>query len=319
MKIIGTGSAHPKLEVTNQMLEKFLDTTDEWIQTRTGIKSRRLISDERLEDLAVEATNGALENAGISAKDLDFIICSNVVNEYVTPGLGCIIQEMISATCPTIDINCACSGFVYGLDLANAYFTAHPEYNYILLVAAEEPGRMVGWDNENRSNCILFGDGSGAVILSREGANFRSSAMSTIGNPAPLYQKRKLQDTPFINKEEEDGPVVMNGQDVFKLAVSSSMKDIDTVLERANATPSDVRYYVLHQANVRIIDAIRKFLKQDTEKFPMNLSNYGNTSSATVPILLDDLNRAGKLNRGDLLVFSAFGAGFTTAACVMEW
>lgn len=317
MKIIGTGSAHPALEVTNKMLEEFLDTSDEWITTRTGIRSRRLLSEETLEDLARDASLRALENAGLKAEDMDFMICSNVVNDFITPGLGCVVQGMIGAKCPTIDINCACAGFVYGLDIANSYFMSHPEYKYILLVAAEAPGRMVGWND--RANCILFGDGSGAVVLSREGDNFKASTMSTTSKYVSLYEKHKLQPTPFIKREEMDGPLIMDGKDIFKLAVSASIADIDKVQKQAGITSSDVSLYVLHQANTRIIDAIRKFTEQPVEKFPMNIQNYGNTSSATIPILLDDLNRAGKLKDGDMLVMSAFGAGFTTAACVMVW
>lgn len=317
MKIIGTGSAHPALEVTNKMLEEFLDTTDEWITTRTGIRSRRLLSEETLEDLARDASLRALENAGLKAEDMDFMICSNVVNDFITPGLGCVVQGMIGAKCPTIDINCACAGFVYGLDIANSYFMSHPEYKYILLVAAEAPGRMVGWND--RANCILFGDGSGAVVLSREGDNFKASTMSTTSKYVSLYEKHRLQPTPFIKREEMDGPLIMDGKDIFKLAVSASIADIDKVQKQAGITSSDVSLYVLHQANTRIIDAIRKFTEQPVEKFPMNIQNYGNTSSATIPILLDDLNRAGKLKDGDMLVMSAFGAGFTTAACVMVW
>lgn len=316
MKIIGTGSAHPKKVVTNKMLEEFLDTTDEWITTRTGISERRLISSEALEDIATEACNKALENANVKAEDIDFLICSNVVNEFVTPALGCVIQGMIGAKCPTIDVNGACAGFVYALDIAESYFNTKPEINHILVIAAEEPARMVGWNE--RANCVLFGDGAGAVVLSR-GDNFKSFRFSTTSKYQSLYQKRRLQSTPFVTKEEPDGPLIMNGRDIFKLAVEASQVDIKFVLDKAGVHEDEISYYILHQANTRIIDSIRNFLKQSPEKFPMNIQHYGNTSSASIPILLDEMNREGRLKDGQYLVLSAFGAGFTTGACLLKW
>ena len=315
MRIIGTGSARPSLTVTNAMLENFLDTSDEWIVTRTGIHERRVISSENLEDLAAAAANRAMENAGVTSEQIDFIICSNVVNEYVTPGLGCIIQGKIGATCPTMDINCACTGFIYALDIAEAYLATKDMKN-ILIVCAEEPSRMMNW--KDRSSCILFGDAAGAVVVTK-GDDLKAIRLSTHCKVEALYQKRKLQPTPFVTKEETDGGVVMNGQDVFRLAVSSSIKDIDKVLTMAGIAADDIDLYVLHQANVRIIESIRHFVKQDKSKFPVNLDKYGNVSSASIPALLDELNRGNKLRTGEMLLFSAFGAGFTTGACILRW
>ena len=167
MKIAGTGSVLPKKIVTNDMLAEFLDTSDEWIQARTGVKSRYVISDERLEDMAIEAAKRALVDAQISAKDLDFIICSNVVNEYITPQLSCIIQGGIGAKCPCIDLNCACAGFIYALDVAESMYKAGKVKN-VLIVCAEEPTRMTDWSD--RSTSVLFGDGAGAAVLT-EGNN----------------------------------------------------------------------------------------------------------------------------------------------------
>ncbi|HIZ85525.1 MAG TPA: ketoacyl-ACP synthase III [Candidatus Coprenecus stercoravium] len=315
MRIIGTGSARPSLVVTNAMLENFLDTSDEWIVTRTGIHERRVISSENLEDLASTAALRAMEDAGVTPEQIDFIICSNVVNEYVTPGLGCIIQGKIGATCPTMDINCACTGFIYALDIAESYLATKDMKN-ILIVCAEEPSRMMNW--KDRSSCILFGDAAGAAVVTK-GDDLKAIRLSTHCKVEALYQKRKLQPTPFLTKEESDGGVVMNGQDVFKLAVSSSIKDIDKVLGMAGITADDIDLYVLHQANVRIIEAIQHFVKQDRSKFPVNLNKYGNVSSASIPALLDDLNRGNKLRTGEMLLLSAFGAGFTTGACILRW
>lgn len=315
MKIIGTGSAHPSLVVTNKMLENFLETSDEWIVSRTGIKERRLITNEKLEDLAVEAAKNAMENAGVTPEEIDFLIVSNVSNEYDTPSLSCVIQGILGMKCPCFDINCACSGFVYALDIAES-FLATKDLRNILIVCAEEPSRMVDW--KDRSQCVLFGDGAGAAVATK-GDDLKAIRLNTVSKVDPLWQKKVMQPTPFVTKEEKGGPLVMVGQDVFKLAVSSSIDDIDKVLKNAGMSPEDIDMFVLHQANIRIIDAIRHFSKQDKSKFPINVDKYGNTSSATIPILLDELNRGGKLRNGDMLLMSAFGAGFTTGACILRW
>ncbi len=297
------------------MLEQFLETSDEWITERTGIKERRVISSEKLEDMAVAAANKALEDANLTAADIDFIICSNVVNEYVTPALSCIIQGMLGATCPTVDINAACAGFVFALDMAEDKLKCKKAKN-ILIVCAEEPSRMVSW--QNRSTCVLFGDGAGAAVVT-EGDELKSIRLTTSSLTEVLYYQRHLEPTPYIDKDEAFEPLVMKGREVFKHAVTNSCRDIRKVLNAAGLEPDDIKYYVLHQANKRIIDSIRNFLDVDESKVPHNVERYGNISSAALPALLDELNRDGKLQKGDKLVFSAFGAGFTTGACVIEW
>ena len=315
MKIIGTGSAHPSCAVSNEMLEQFLETTDEWITERTGIKERCVISSEKLEDLAVIAAKRALEDAGLTAADIDFIICSNVVNEYVTPALSCIIQGMLGATCPTIDINAACAGFLFAMDMAEDKLQCKKAKN-ILIVCAEEPSRMVSW--QNRSTCVLFGDGAGAAVVTA-GDELKAIRLTTSSLAEVLYYQRRLEPTPYVTKEENFEPLVMKGREVFKHAVTSSCRDIRKLLNQTGLQPEDIKYYVLHQANRRIIDSIRNFLGVDEERVPHNVERYGNISSAALPALLDELNRAGKLQKGDKLVFSAFGAGFTTGACIIEW
>jgi 3-oxoacyl-[acyl-carrier-protein] synthase-3 len=297
------------------MLEQFLETTDEWITERTGIKERCVISSEKLEDLATIAANKALEDAGLTAKDIDFIICSNVVNEYVTPALSCIIQGKIGATCPTVDINAACAGFIFALDMAEDKINCKKAKN-ILIVCAEEPSRMVSW--KNRSTCVLFGDGAGAAVVT-EGDEMKAIRLTTSSLTEVLYYQRTLEPTPYITKEENFEPLVMRGREVFKHAVTSSCRDIRKLLNETGLEANDIKYYVLHQANRRIIDSIRNFLGVDEERVPHNVERYGNISSAALPALLDELNRGGKLQKGDKLVFSAFGAGFTTGACVIEW
>lgn len=315
MKIIGTGSALPKKIVTNDMLSEFLDTSDAWIYPRTGIKTRHVISDEKLEDLAAEAARKALADAGVNAEDLDMIICSNVVNEYITPSLSCIIQGAIGATCPCLDINCACAGFIYALDIAESHFKAGRVKN-VLVVCAEEPTRMTSW--KDRSVCVLFGDGAGAAVLS-EGDNIKGIKLSAASDTDKLYQKHILEPTPYITKEEESVPLQMKGQDVFKFAVKASSGDIKYILDSLGMKADDVNWYLLHQANLRIINSIKDFLGQPAEKFPTNVENHGNSSSASCPILLDECNRKGMFKPGDILALSAFGAGFISGAVVLEW
>ena len=315
MKISGTGSALPKQVVTNDMLAQFLDTSDEWIKTRTGVSSRFVISDEKLEDLAAKAAQKALEDAGIKAEELDFIICSNVVNEYITPQLSCIIQGAIGASCPCIDINCACAGFIHAVEMAEAFYRAGKVRN-VLIVCAEEPTRMTDWSD--RRTCVLFGDGAGAAVLT-PGDNIKSVKLSASSATEKLWQYRTLQPTPYITKEEMDVPLQMKGQDVFKFAVTAASKDITRALNDSQIEASDVDYYLLHQANIRIINAIQNCLEQPVEKFPTNVENHGNSSSSCCPILLDECNRKGMFKKGDKIAMSAFGAGFVSGALVMEW
>lgn len=315
MKIVGTGSELPKKIVTNDMLSEFLDTSDAWIYPRTGIKYRHVISDEKLEDMAISAAKKALDNAGMTAADIDYLICSNVVNEYITPSLSCIIQGGIGATCPCLDINCACAGFIYALDIAEAQFKSGRAKN-ILIVCAEEPTRMTSW--KDRNVCVLFGDGAGAAVLS-EGDNIKGIKLSAASSTDKLYQIRTLEPTPYITKEEQSISLQMKGQDVFKFAVKASSGDIKYLLDKLGMKADDVDHYLLHQANIRIINTIREFLDQPESKFPTNVESHGNSSSASCPILLDECNRKGLLKRGETIALSAFGAGFISGAVIMEW
>ncbi len=315
MKIIGTGSALPKQIVTNDMLSEFLDTSDAWIYPRTGIKYRHVISDETMLGLGSEAARKALEEAGLKASDLDFIICSNTAHEYTTPSLSCMIQGEIGATCPCLDINCACTGFIYALDIAESFYKTGKVKN-VLIVCAEEPARMASW--EDRNTCVLFGDGAGAVVLS-EGDNKKGPKHSSSSATDKLYHIRLLEPTPYVTKEEKNVPMVMKGQDVFKFAVKACTGDITYLLNKLDVKPEEVDYFMLHQANIRIINTIMEFLEQPSEKFPTNIETHGNLSSASCVVLLDECNKKGLFKRGDLLVFSAFGAGFCSGAALLEW
>lgn len=305
----------PQKMVTNEQLSQFVDTSDEWIRERTGIETRCVLSTESLEELATEAAKQALDDAGILPTQLDYIICSNMVNEYVIPSMASIVGGHIGSQCPAYDLNAACTGFLYAMDMAEALLQSGRAEN-ILIISAEAPTRIVDWND--RRTCVLFGDGAAAVVVTR-GKALRSIKVSSKSDKSVLYYRRSLEPTPFLIRDKNTGPLCMNGQEVFKSAVTSSLRDMQYVLKQANVNKDDVTYFVLHQANLRIIDFIKSHFGATDEQFPINVNRYGNTSSVSIPLLLDELNKNGKLRKGDLLVFSAFGAGFTSAACVIEW
>lgn len=315
MKIIGTGSALPRQIVTNDMLSEFLDTSDEWIMPRTGIRSRHVISDEKIEDLATEAARRAIESSGIDLGQIDYFICSNVVNEYMTPGLSCVVASKLGLSCPCIDINCACPGFIYALDIAETHYLAG-KIKHALIVCAEEPTRMCDWTD--RSTCVLFGDGAGAAVLG-PGDNIVGIKLKCQPAPDKLWQTRKLMPTPYVTKTEVDVPLQMKGREVFKFAVGESALDLEELIRESGMEKKDVDWYMIHQANLRIVDAIRERIGEKEEKFPTNIRDHGNSSSASCPILLDECNRKGMFREGDVLAFSAFGAGLLSGAALVRW
>lgn len=315
MKIIGTGSALPKKVVTNDMLADFLDTSDEWISTRTGIRSRHVISDEKLEDLGAEAVRKALEMSGLGASDIDLLIVSNVMSEYDTPSMSCLMGEKLGLRCPMFDINCACPGFVYALDMAEAYYKAGKVKN-VIIACIEEPTRMADW--KDRSTCVLFGDGAGAVVLS-EGDNIKGTKLHSEPDSDKIWMTRTLYETPYITKTETSVPMQMKGREVFRFAVEACTNGVADLLDEVGISKDEVSWFLVHQANRRIIDSIIDYMKQPAGKFPVNIQDHGNSSSASCPILLDECNRKGMFKKGDILVFSAFGAGLLSGAAVLEW
>lgn len=316
MKIIGTGSALPSLVVTNDMLADFLETNDEWIASRTGIKARRLRSTETLVDLSVSAARSALESANLTPDEIDFCIVSNVANNYVTPAMSCIIQQNIGSHAPCFDLNGACAGFLDAMEVAEALLKTNRATN-ILIVCAEEPSRFCNW--KRRETCILFADGAGAVVVTK-GNDLKAIKLTTTPNRDAIVYRRRMEDVPFEGPGVDvTEPLLMNGREVFRLAVESSQRDLRAVIEEAKLTPDKIDLYLLHQANLRIIDSIREHLSQPEYKFPTNIQRTGNISSASIPILIDELYSSGKLKKGDMIALSAFGAGFVTGAAVLKW
>ncbi len=320
MKIIGTGSALPKKVVNNDMLSDFLDTSDEWITTRTGISTRRIITDERFEDLATEAAARAIDAAGLCPDDIDYIVCSNVSNLYITPHLSSIIMGnlgMKGPVCPTMDVNAACVGFVQSLDVCDALLATGRAHN-ILLVAAEECTRFCDWNDRNCA--VLFGDGAGAVVLTK-GNSLISSKITTIPMPDVIVYRNPMEATPFETREGIDthSALVMKGREVFRMAVTSAARDIARVTEDAGLKLEDIDHFLLHQANLRINEAIRENLRQPQEKFPTNVQRFGNTSSASIPLLLDEGIREGRIKQGDTILMSAFGAGFVSGVLILKY
>lgn len=315
MNICGTGSSLPKFELDNQRLTTFLDTSDEWITTRTGIHTRRVITDETLLGMGLEAGAKALKDSGLEAKDIDFILCSTVQADTVTPSLACLIQAGLGAQCAGVDINGACAGFVYALDLAGALIDSG-RARHVLVVCAEAMSRLCDWTD--RSTCVLFGDGAGAAVCG-PGEGYLRARLTSRGDGEIMYMRPNPGNSPFATAAQPYAPMHMAGQEVYKFAVSTVPKDLLALLEGAGLTPDQVDHYLLHQANKRILDAVRTRLHQGEEKFPSNIHCRGNTSSASLAILLDELNRAGHFRKGDLLALSAFGAGLTTGSCLLKW
>lgn len=315
MKITGTGSALPKRVVFNEELTAFLNTSDEWIQTRTGIRTRHVLSEETLLDLAAQAARNALDNAGLQAGDIDFILCTTVQGQYVTPALACLIQGRIGASCPCLDMNGGCAGFTYALDWADAYLKAG-KARRVLVVGAENLSRLSDWTD--RSTCVLFGDGAGAAVL-ENGDGLIASRFTTKANEKALWADAPESGCPFTAPYTARQKLHMRGQEVYRFAVAASTEDIRALMDEAGVDADGVSLFLLHQANLRIVEAVRARLKQPKEKFPTCIEHTGNVSSACIPILLDEMNRAGRLTKGGLILMSAFGAGLATGACLIKW
>jgi len=314
-RIVSTGSFLPPRVVTNDELATFLDTSDQWITERTGVKERRVCVTETASTLAIEAGRRALEAGGVRAEELDLIIAATVSGAYHSPGVACMVQAGLGAVCPAMDVSAACSGFVFMLDVAAGFF-ARERVKKVLVVGAEQMSRVVDWTDRNTA--ILFGDGAGACLL-EAGDNYLSSKLHSRGGAEVIKIPTAIGISPFFEGEQERPLIHMRGQETFKFAVSAMAADIQAVLEAAGVAQSDVACVIPHQANIRIVDTAKKRLHIPPDRFAVNLERYGNTSAASIPIVLDEYQRAGKLTRGDIVVLSAFGGGLSSGACVLRW
>lgn len=329
IKITGTGSALPEKIVTNFDMAKLVETSDEWIRGRTGIAERRISTDDTVSSLAAKACANALEMAGRDAADVDLILVATCSPELLLPCCACQVQSALGAQrAVAFDLNAACSGFLFALNTAYAYMQTGL-YKNALIVGSEVLSKLVDWTD--RASCVLFGDGAGAAFIEAQDAEevcengrkagIEGMVMGSDGTKGMVLScvERGLSN-PYVEKGEENNPYIyMNGQEVYKFATRQVPVCIKEALDKANLTIEDIDLFVLHQANVRIIESVAKRLKSDISKFPVNLDRVGNMSSATIPVLLDELNRDGKIKKGDRLVLSGFGAGLTYGASILVW
>ncbi len=322
IKIIGTGSAVPKLRVTNDDLSKMMDTSDEWIKSRTGIRARHLAVEESTTTLAVDAARAALDMAGVMAGELDIIISATVTQDRLLPNLSCELQAALGADRAfAFDINAACSGFLYALNLVRMYLSSG-RYKTALILGAETLSKIMDWND--RSTCVLFGDGAGAAVIRAFEEDEKSGVLAALqgsdgGKGMVLNCRNRPLNNPYVNHGNEVPYVHMNGQEVYKFAVRTVPKAVAQVVEEAGMSMDEIDLFLLHQANYRIIEAAAKRLGQPMEKFPTNLQECGNISAASVPILLDEVNRRGMIKKGDKIVLAGFGAGLTWGAALLIW
>lgn len=310
-RIIGTGSCLPTNIITNDQLSRQVDTSDEWISSRTGIRNRHVAEEDTGAGMASEAARRALKNAGVSADEIELIIVATCTADMQFPSTACMVQKDIGAKhAVAFDLSAACSGFLFALNTAHAYFTAGI-YKKALIIGTEVLSKLVDWTD--RSTCVLFGDGAGAAVVEASDIGLEGFVQHADGG------KGEVLTCAGTNRTEGPAYIQMNGQEVFKFAVKKVPECIQEVLEMTGTEKEDIRWYLLHQANSRIIQSAAKRLKEPEEKFPMNMDQYGNTSAASIPILLDEMNRSGMLKKGDRLMMSGFGAGLTWGAAQIVW
>ncbi len=329
IRITGTGSALPEKIVTNFDLQELVDTSDEWIQKRTGIAQRRVSTGETVSTLAAKACQKALEMSGKTVEEVELILVATCSPELLLPCCACQVQDSIGASnAVAFDLNAACAGFLFGLNTAYAYLQSGI-YKNALIVGSEVLSKLVDWND--RGTCILFGDGAGAAFVEAAEAdivceNGRRAGLECIvqgsdGAKGMVLScvERTLNSAFFSGNKIENLFIQMDGQEVYKFATKQVPACIQQALDKSGMTVNDVDWFLLHQANVRIIESVAKHLKADIAKFPMNIHDVGNISSATIPVLLDVCCRSGKIKKGDRIVLSGFGAGLTYGASVLVW
>ena len=317
-RIIGTGSYVPDQIVTNDDLAKIVETSDEWIRSRTGIGERRIATADSTSDMAARAAQAALEQAGVGAEEIDLILLGTSSPDHCFPNGACEVQARIGAVnAACFDISAACTGYVFALNTAHAFISTGL-YRTALVIGADVLSKLIDWSD--RGTCVLFGDGAGATVVRADDRGILGMNMQSDGAKGGVLTCGSRSNGNFLlGKKPELGYMAMDGQEVFKFAVKKVPECITKVLEDTHTSKDEIAYFVIHQANYRIIESIAKRMKVDIERFPVNMEHYGNTSGASVPLLLDEMNRAGKLKRGDKIVFAGFGGGLTWGATLLEW
>jgi 3-oxoacyl-[acyl-carrier-protein] synthase-3 len=321
-RIKGTGRSLPANIVTNQDLEKIVDTSDEWIRTRTGIRQRHIAGPgEKLSDFATTAANDALAMAGISADSLDLILCATVTPDWHLPATACFIQKRLGATCAAFDMQAGCSGFMYALDVADAFIRSG-KAKRVLVIGGELLSKYINW--KDRATCVIFADGAGAVVLEAEEgeSGVLATRLHADGGMADFISVPGLgTENPASAETLEKGLhlIHMKGNETFRLAIRSLTDVCLEVLSDCGLKASDVTLFVPHQANLRIIDAVAERLGIAPGQAWINIDRVGNTSAGSIPIALDEAVRAGRVKEGDVLLFAAFGAGLTWAGSVIRW
>ncbi len=322
VSVLGTGYYVPETVITNEDLSKVVDTSDEWISTRTGIRQRHLSDGEETWELGTKAALEAMKKAGIAADDIDMIICATITPDDFMPATACRIQAKLGAkNAVAFDISAACSGLVFAANIASQFIKTGM-YKNVCVIGAENLSKVTDWTD--RSTCVLFGDGAGAMILGRAGesASMQIIAESMISN-GEKGDILTLPAVPFRNllrqeQKEADSYMKMDGQEVFKFAVKVMAEQIKNVTCKAGLTLEDIDYVVPHQANIRIISFAAKTLGMDEKKFFVNLDKYGNTSSASIGIAITQLLESGKVKKGDNLVMTGFGGGMSAGAILVK-
>lgn len=319
-KMIGFGLYTPKNLVENERLQEFLETSDEWIRTRTGIERRYISLDENTSDLAVEASKKALSQAGLSAEDIDLIILATVTPDNFTPSTACIVQDKLGAkNAWAFDINAACTGFIYALKLGKSLIRSGEAKN-ALIIGAETLSKALNW--EDRGSCVLFGDGAGATVLTstEEDCGIKCVNVKSDGSKGDSLVIQGLPlNSPFKDRKEvSENYINMNGREIFKFATKVMEESIVDILEKENIKIEEIDAIIPHQANLRIIDYVGKRLGIPREKFITNLQNYGNTSGASIPIALCEAIDDGKVKRGDNIIMVGFGGGLTWGAALIK-
>jgi 3-oxoacyl-[acyl-carrier-protein] synthase III len=323
--ILGTGSYAPERILTNEDLARMVDTSDEWIRARSGIRERRIAGpQEATSDMAVQAGRRALEDAGVAASEIDLLVVATMTPDYQMPSAACIVQHKLglptAAAC--FDLNAACSGFIYALDTACAMIGSG-RYGKALVIGAEKLSSVVDW--QDRGTCLLFGDGAGAAVIGpgdRPGVGLIGTRLGTLGEDADLLfipGGGSLAPASAESFARGDHFIKMKGKEVFKLAVRVMEEAARDILEQHGIAANQIGLVIPHQANLRIIDAIAQYLELPVERFFVNVDRYGNTSAASIPIALDEARKAGRIKPGDLTLLVAFGAGLTYGSALIRW